>query len=168
MSIESSKPKLVIAPEPARKTGRSELVSAEIQNAAIKFLWSHPFREMTVEKLMEQTSLGRSAFYYHFADLHGLMEALLGTLEAEIMAGASPWLTDDGDPVALLHTSLAAEVRACFRRGPMFKAVSDAAGTNARLEDEWNWLLDRFDDAVSERVAADTGSTGHCRPAFYA
>lgn len=110
---------------------------------------------MTVGKLMKNTSLGRSAFYYHFADIHELMEALLGRLESEIMEGASPWLTDEGDPVALLHASLSAEVNICFSRGPMLKAVSDAAGADARIEAAWHGLLESFDDAVSERIAAD-------------
>lgn len=110
---------------------------------------------MTVNKLMAQTSISRAAFYYHFADLHDLMETLLNKLESEIMEGASPWLTDDGDPVALLHQSLAAEVQICFRLGPLLKAVSDAAGTDARLEAAWLRLLDRFDNVVSERIAAD-------------
>jgi hypothetical protein len=83
------------------------------------------------------------------------MEALLTRLESEILEGASPWLSDDGDPVALLYESLAAEVRICYRHGPFLKAVSDAAGTNARLEDEWNWFIERFDDAVSERIVTD-------------
>ena len=142
-------------PEPSGKIGRSELANAEIQNAAVKFLWSNPFRDMTVEKLMKNTSLGRSAFYYHFSDFHELMEAILRRLESEIMEGASPWLTDGGDPVALLHASLSAEVKVCFTRGPVLKAVSDAAGTDGRLEAAWNGMMDRFDDAVSERIAAD-------------
>lgn len=146
---------LFVDPEPSRKIGRSELAYAEIQNAAVKFLWSSPFRDMTVDKLMKNTSLGRSAFYYHFSDLYDLMEAILRRLESEIMAGASPWLTDDGDPVALLHASLSAEVNVCFARGPILKAVTDAAGTDARLETAWNAMMDRFDKAVSERIAAD-------------
>ena len=104
---------------------------------------------------MATTSISRSAFYRYFEDVQELMEALLKRLESEILEGASPWLSDDGDPVALLYESLAAEVRICYRHGPFIKAISDAAGTNARLEDEWNWFLDRFDDAASERIAAD-------------
>lgn len=145
----------IIKPEPSLKLGKAERVCAEIQNAAIKFLWSNPFRDMTVNKLMAETSVGRSAFYYHFTDLHELMETLLNSLGSEIMEGASPWLTEDGDPVALLRASLAAEVKICFSRGPMLKAVSDAAGADARLESAWYGLLDRFDDAVSERISAD-------------
>jgi len=110
---------------------------------------------MTVNSLMATTSISRSAFYRYFDDIHGLMRALLTRLESEILEGASPWLSENGDPVALLYESLAAEVRICYRHGPFIKAISDAAGTNAQLEDEWNWFLDRFDDAVSERIVAD-------------
>ena len=147
--------KLIVTPEPSLKIGRLESAKAEIQNAAVKFLWENPFRDMTVGKLMKNTTLGRSAFYYHFSDINELMATILRSLETQIMAGASPWLTDDGDPVALLHASLAAEVKACFTGGPILKAVRDAAGTDARLEAAWNGMMDNFDDAVSERIAAD-------------
>ena len=155
MSQRRPAERLFAEPEPIPRIGRSERTRAEILDAAFEFLWSRPFRDMTVNSLMATTSISRSAFYRYFEDIHGLMEALLKRLESEILEGASPWLSDDGDPVALLYESLAAEVRICYRHGPFLKAVSDAAGTNARLEDEWNWFLDRFDDAVCERVAAD-------------
>ena len=147
--------RLTAVPEARPKIGRTERTRAKILDAAFEFLWSRPFRDMTIDSLMATTSISRSAFYRYFEDIHGLMEALLKRLESEILEGANPWFSDDGDPVALLYESLAAEVRICYRHGPFLKAVSDAAGTNARLEDEWNWFLDRFDDAVSERITAD-------------
>ena len=155
VSRKYSKTQLVIDPEPTLKIGRPERARAEILNAALRFLWSQPFRNLTVNKLMEDTSISRAAFYYHFADIHELMETLLQTFESEIMAGASPWFEDAGDPVALLHQSLAAEARLCYNRGPMLKAITDAAGNDAQLEQAWYGLLDRFDDAVSQRIAAD-------------
>jgi AcrR family transcriptional regulator len=155
MSASRSTERLIAVPRPTEKIGRSERTRAEILDAAFDFLWSRPFREMTVSSLMEKTSHSRSAFYPYFEGLREVMEALLKTLESEILEGASPWLSDDGDPVALLYESLAAEVRICYRRGPFLKAVSDAAATDSRLEAEWNHLLDRFDDAVSERIAED-------------
>jgi len=155
MSQRRPAERLFAEPEPIPRIGRAERTRAEILDAAFEFLWSRPFRDMTVNSLMATTSISRSAFYRYFEDVHGLMEALLTRLESEILEGASPWLSDDGDPVALLYESLAAEVRICYRHGPFIKAISDAAGTNAQLEDEWNWFLDRFDDAVSERIVAD-------------
>ena len=147
--------RLVAEPEPIPRIGRSERTRAEILDAAFEYLWSRPFRDMTVNSLMPTTSISRSAFYRYFDDIHELMQALLTRLESEILEGASPWLSENGDPVALLYESLVAEVRICYRHGPFIKAISDAAGTNAQLEDEWNWFLDRFDDAVSERIVAD-------------
>jgi AcrR family transcriptional regulator len=155
MSQRRPAERLFAEPEPLPKIGRSERTHAEILDAAFEFLWSRPFREMTVNSLMATTSISRSAFYRYFDDIHGLMCALLARLESEILEGASPWLSDDGDPVALLYESLAAEARICYRHGPFVKAVSDAAGSDAQLEDEWNRFLDRFDDAVTERIAAD-------------
>lgn len=155
MSQRRAAERLFAEPEPIPRIGRSERTRAEILDAAFEFLWSRPFRDMTVNALMATTSISRSAFYRYFEDVHALMKALLTRLESEILEGASPWLSDDGDPVALLYESLAAEVRICYRHGPFLKAVSDAAGTDASLEAGWNGLLDRFDEAVVERIAAD-------------
>jgi AcrR family transcriptional regulator len=155
MSLEKSAKRPVFKPVPVAKIGRAELTRAAILDAAFEFLWSRPFRDMTVDALMETIPISRPAFYKHFDDIHGLMAALLARLESEILEGASPWLSDDGDPVALLYESLSAEARICYRYGPFLKAVSDATGTSARLEDEWNWFLDRFDEAASERIVAD-------------
>jgi hypothetical protein len=102
-----------------------------------------------------QASLSRQRQHRNFADTHELMESLLAILESDILAGVNPWLSDDGDPVALLHESLAAEVQICYRCGPFLKAVTDAAGEDARVEAGWYRFLARFDDAVSERIVAD-------------
>jgi AcrR family transcriptional regulator len=155
VSVKLSNSGIIFEPERVRLVGRTERTRAEILNAAFKFLWSRPFRDMTVENLMAQTSVSRPSFYNYFADPHELMESLLAILEADILAGVNPWLTDDGDPVALLHTSLATEVRICYQCGPFLKAVTDAAATDARVEAGWYGLLGRFDDAVYERIAAD-------------
>ncbi|MDH4031203.1 MAG: TetR/AcrR family transcriptional regulator [Chromatiales bacterium] len=155
MSQPRATKRLVAEPEPIPKIGRSERTRAEILDAAFEHLWSRPFRDMTVNSLMAMTSSTRSGFYRYFQDIHELMEALLKRLESELLEGVSPWLSDDGDPVALLYESLVAEVRICYRHGPFLKAVSDAAGTSARLEDEWNKFMGRFDDAVIDRITAD-------------
>ena len=155
MSPKRSTKRPIVEPVPVPRIGRAERTRAEILDAAFEFLWSRPFRDITVDAVMEMIPHSRTSFYKYFDDIHGVMAEMLKRLETEILEGASPWLTDDGDPVALLYESLAAEVQIGYRYGPFIKAVSDAMGTNAKLEDEWNWLLDRFDDAVVERIVAD-------------
>lgn len=155
MSVKLSNSGIIVQPASEPRIGKAQRTRAEILNAAFTFLWSRPFRDMTVGSLMKLTSVSRASFYNYFEDPHELMESLLAVLESDILEGANSWLTDDGDPVALLHESLAAEVAICYRCGPFLKAISDAAATDLRVENAWHSLLGRFDDAVSDRITAD-------------
>ena len=146
---------LHVSPEPVLKIGQSERTRAAILNAGFDFLWSHPFRDLTVQSLMAETGVGRSAFYQYFDGRHGLMETMLDMLQAEIFEGAAPWITGVGDPVALLRKALAGLVDVCYRRGPFLRAITDAAPSETRLEGAWNRFLGGFDDAATARIEAD-------------
>jgi AcrR family transcriptional regulator len=137
------------------KIGKSERTRAAILNAALEFVWSHPFRDMTVNALMSATGLSRSAFYQYFRDLHDLMETLLDMLKGEVLAVTGPWFECAGDPVVLLSESLAGLVDVCYRRGPILRATDDAAATDERLEKAWAQFVKQFDDAVATRIEAD-------------
>lgn len=126
-----------------------------ILDAAMEFVWSQPFHEMTVSALMASTGVGRSAFYRHFSDLHDVMKALLETLEAEIFEINQPWFTGVGDPVAMLHETLVGLIRVCYQRGPFIRAISDAAATDKQVEEDWNQFLWGFEDAGHAVIAAD-------------
>ena len=137
------------------KIGRAERTRAAILNGALEFIWSRPFRDMTVGSLMAPTGVSRSAFYQYFNDLHEVMEALLDMLQDEIFEVAQPWIAGVGDPVALMHETLAGLVRVCYQRGPFVRAIADAATTDERFEKAWVQFLGRFDDAACARIEAD-------------
>ena len=146
---------LQVSPQPEAKIGRSDRTRAAILNAALDFLWSRPFRDMTVASLMHAKGMSRPAFYQYFGDLHELMETLLGMLQEEIFAEARPWLAGTGDPVALLAETLTGLVRVCYERGPFLRAMTDAATTDERFERDWTLFMTRFDDAACARIEAD-------------
>ena len=75
---------------------KSERTRQAILDAALKFLWTHPFRDLTVAELTSLAGTSRSAFYQYFEDLHGLMEALLHAIEEDIFDVAAPWLRRRG------------------------------------------------------------------------
>ena len=150
----SSSP-LHVSPQPSLKIGKSEHTRTEILNAALDFIWTHPFRDMTVISLMASTGVGRSAFYQYFKDLHEVMETLLETVKVEIMAITGPWFTGVGDPVVLLNESLVGLVDVCYRRGPILRAIDDAATTDKRLEKAWAQFFGEFNDAACARIEAD-------------
>jgi AcrR family transcriptional regulator len=124
-------------------------------DAALEFIWSHPFRDMTVNSLMTSTGLSRSAFYQYFEDLHDLMENLLDMLKDEVFAVTGSWFQGAGDPIILLNESLAGLVDVCYRLGPILRAADDAAATDERLEKAWNQFVKQFDDAVTARIQSD-------------
>ena len=135
---------------------KSARTRAAILNAALDFLWSHPYREMTIAALMAETDVGRSAFYQHFKDLHEVMETLLEMLQGEIFEVAEPWLAGVGDdPSAVMNETLAGLVRVCHERGPFLRAITDAATTDERLEKVWKQFLEGFDNAGVARIEAD-------------
>ena len=149
----SSRPR--VAPKPIPRIGKSERTRAAILDAALEFIWSHPFRDMTVNTLMTSAGLSRSAFYQYFNDLHDLMESLLEMLKEEVYAVAGPWFEGAGDPVALLNESLTGVVEVCYRLGPILRAADDASATDERFENAWMQFIEQFDDAVTNRIEAD-------------
>ena len=146
---------LRVNPTSAAKVVKSDRTRADILNAALDFIWSRPFREMSVSSLMATTSISRSAFYQYFEDIHQLMKALLDMMAEEIFVAANPWIAGVGDPVVLTKESLGGLVKVCYRRGPFLQAIFDATSTDQRFEKDWSDFLGGFDDAASARIEGD-------------
>ena len=146
---------LRVSPQPVLKIPKSERTRAAILNAALDFLWSHPYREMKVSLLMASTGVSRSAFYQYFNDLHEVMEILLNMLNEEVLAITGSWFEGTGDPIVLFNESLAGAVDVCYRLGPILRATENAAATDERLEKVWALFVKQFDDAVTLRIEAE-------------
>jgi AcrR family transcriptional regulator len=143
-----------------------------ILNAALEFIWSHPFRELSVNSLMASTGLSRAAFYQYFEDIHKMMETLLHMLAEEIFASANIWVEGVGDPVTLLNESFQGLTQSCYQHGPFLRAVADASTTDERFEKSWGQFLSAFDDAGNARIRADQAqgliATFDTRPVIFA
>lgn len=134
---------------------KSERTRQDILDAAFEFLWSNAFRDLTVAGLARQAGISRPCFYQYFADLHDLMENLLKILEQEILSVAQPWFAAEANPVAKLAESLSGFVKVGYERGPLVRAVVEAAPMDERLEKAWNGVVKVFDDAVTARIEQD-------------
>lgn len=142
-------------PKASEKIVKSDRTRADILNAALAFIWSRPFHEMTVRSLMDSTEISRPAFYRYFNGIHELMEALLEMLVEEIVIVVKPWYEGVGDPVVLINETIDGLTQVCYRRGPFLRAISDAATTDKRFENDWRAFLVGFDDLGCELVASD-------------
>ncbi|MDH3614063.1 MAG: TetR/AcrR family transcriptional regulator [Gammaproteobacteria bacterium] len=163
---------LRVVPEPTGKVTKADRTRAVILNAALEFIWSHPFRELSVNSLMASTGLSRAAFYQYFEDIHKMMETLLHMLAEEIFASANIWLEGVGDPVALLNESFQGLTQSCYQHGPFLRAVADASTTDERFEKSWGQFLSAFDDTGNARIQADQAqgliATFDTRPVIFA
>ena len=121
-------------------------------DSAVRFLWEHNFRELTIGGLMGDTPLSRPAFYQYFRDQHELIETLLSEVGAVMHQTANPWINGEGEPIAALRQSLKGVVRTCLDHGPVFRAVSEAAPLDERLEQTWSAFMGRWDDQVVARI----------------
>jgi len=134
---------------------KSERTRQNILDTALKFLWSNAFRDLTVAGLTTRAGISRSSFYQYFADIHNLMEDLLKDLEREILSVAQPWFIAEVNPVAKLAESLSGLVNVCYQRGPLMRAIFEAAPMDGRLEKAWNDFVNVFDDTVTARIEQD-------------
>jgi AcrR family transcriptional regulator len=139
-------------PKPESEPRKSDRTREAILEAALDFLWTHPFRDLTVRKLMTDVGLSRSAFYKYFDDVYDLIEHLLRGFELDVFRETSAWFEGVGDPREMLRSSLINLVGIAYARGPILRAVSDAAISDERLERTWQQTLARFDEAIAARI----------------
>ena len=146
----SNKPKIILKNKAVFR--KSDKTRQAILDAALKYLWTHPYRDLTVNELMAIAGSSRSAFYRYYEDLPAMMEHLLNDFKEKIMAATSAWLTGEGDPISLLKDALGNMVEVSYQYGPILRAVLDAAPMNERLEKAWTDFAKDFDDAVTHQI----------------
>jgi AcrR family transcriptional regulator len=144
-----------------RRRRRPEEAERTILAAARAFLQERPFREMTVEGIMIRTGLSRPAFYAYFRDRYDLLTRLLGGVGGLLFALDWRWLSgtaeggSDGAREVLID-ALRAGSQTFVEYGPLLRAISDAAGNDARVEEVYRYgLIERLIAAVAARIARD-------------
>ena len=127
--------------------------------AARSFLEEHPFREMTVEGVMVRTGLSRPAFYAYFRDRYDLVTRLLEGVGGLLFALDWRWLSGVADEVEareVLVDALRAGSQTFVEYGPVLRAIADAAGQDARVEEVYRYgLIERLVTAVAARISRD-------------
>jgi TetR/AcrR family transcriptional regulator, ethionamide resistance regulator len=142
-----------------RRRRKPEEAEGTILAAGRAFLEERPFREMTVEGVMVRTGLSRPAFYAYFKDRYDLVTRLLEGVGGLLFALDWRWLsgTADGDDAReVLVDALRAGSQTFVEYGPVLRAISDAAGYDARVEEVYRGgLIERLIAAVAARISRD-------------
>jgi AcrR family transcriptional regulator len=128
-----------------RRRQQRERTREEILAAADRFLRQSPYRELTVEVVMAQAGLTRTAFYRHFDDITDLVLQLLAEIGKDLYAVAERWGAGAGTeyPAPGLE-GLAGVVDFFVRHGPLVRAIAEAAVTDEQVERAYRGSIETF------------------------
>ena len=140
---------------PRRRRRRPDEAEAEILKATERFLWKHPFRDLNVLDLMDDTGLKRSSFYHYFNDRHELIVRLSDRLAEQLTPFNEIWNRSAGDPVSDLRTGYEGIGRFWVQHGPVLRAIADAARHDALVEKAHRAFRERFIRFSADRIRVD-------------
>jgi AcrR family transcriptional regulator len=129
----------------------------QILDVARRELRVRPFRELSVDELMQATGLSRTAFYRYFPDREAVLVDLLDEVWGELAEAR------DADPDLTDPSSLPSLARLIADNRAVLKAVADAAPGDEEVERAYRafmhsyWIDDltaRIVDAQSRGLAA--------------
>jgi len=142
-----------------RRRRRPEEAERAILAAARAFLEERPFREMTVEAVMVRTGLSRPAFYAYFRDRYEVVTRLLEGIGGLLFALDWHWLSGgevEEEAREVLVDALRAGSQTFVEYGPVLRAIADAAGYDAKVEQVYRYgLIERLVAAVASRISRD-------------
>lgn len=134
-----------------RHREQRESTRGEILAAADRLLRESPYRELTVEVVMAQTNLTRTAFYRHFDDVTDLVLRLLADLSSDLYAVAERWSARAGsDDRTAAREGLAGTVDFFVSHGPLVRAIAEAAATDEQIEWGYRAALEAFIEITRE------------------
>ena len=157
-----------VATETERRRRRTpEEAAQEILDAAEAFLRERPFRDLTIDEVMDGTGLSRPSFYVYFRDRHHLALKLIEELGSEMFAAAGPWLEGEGDDPEELRGALRGTAGVFEAHGPVLRAIADAATEDAEVEQAYRGIVEGFVDATAAayRARRVRRPLDRCRPA---
>ena len=136
-----------------RHREQRESTRREILLAADRLLRERPYRELSVETVMAQTGLTRTAFYRHFDDVTDLVLRLFADVGRSCTPSASAGSRTAGVdyPTAALE-GLAGIVDFFVQHGPLVRAIAEAAATDEQIERAYRASVDTFIEMTAETL----------------
>jgi AcrR family transcriptional regulator len=148
-------PSVSVTARRVRYREQRESTRRQILDNAADFLRERPFRELSVDGLMSEIGLTRTAFYRHFDDTTDLVLRLVAELTAKLYPVAERWRANVGkrypEPA---REALGAIVDFYVAEGPLIRAVVDAAGVDERIEAAYRSIMAAFIDLTAETLDA--------------
>ena len=123
---------------------RREDVRAEVIRAMSELVETAPFRDLTVDEIARTAGLSRSAFYFYFRDKQDLLMAAAVQVFEELYREADRWWHGEGEPEALVRSSLTGVASAYARHGQLLGVAVEVSTYDEEVRAFWRELVERF------------------------
>lgn len=134
-----------------------------ILDAAAAVITEHGMGGLTVTAVMNHAKISRTAFYRRFDGIPEVVSGLLERLRVELVQAAGDWFRDEIGSPEIIHGNLLAVARTFHRHGAVLEAIVMAAGSDPRVRDDWDNLVEAFrvrtEAAIERDQAAGAIST---------
>src|SRR4051812_15293035 len=124
---------------------------AAIVDAAEAALRERPFREVSVDELMQAAGLARTQFYRHFDDLSHLVLTVTARAFEDVLDHHERLVDIATLDAVTLRAAIAPAVEAFAAHGPLVRALSEAATHDAAVEQVFETVQRRY-FALTERL----------------
>jgi AcrR family transcriptional regulator len=136
-----------------------------ILEAIERLLRDRPIGRLSVEEIAVAAGISRSAFYFYLESKYAALNAALGGVWDEMVAAASNFFEDDGEPPPEYVRRALGGVGALWREHePLLVAMVDAAATDERARELWDGWMDRWIERVAARIEEERAA-GRALPA---
>jgi TetR/AcrR family transcriptional regulator, ethionamide resistance regulator len=132
-----------------------ELARARIVAAVEELVRDESYATLTVEDVMHEAGIGRTIFYRHFDDLADLLRRA-GREAIDEMFDAQRALQEarEGDSPEVVRAAIEPAVAVYQRHGPLLRAISEAAASDALIAEGQERIRRRFDELVEDALRA--------------
>ncbi|MGY4103770.1 TetR/AcrR family transcriptional regulator [Nocardia sp. R16R-3T] len=135
-----------------RKANKSRL-KQRLLAAVEQELENGTYAELRIERLLEQSKVNRSTFYYHFDDKADLIGALAEDVFEAFESTALSWMSD---AEAMTKDSMRAYTQQLFRlyfeHRTVMIAAADSAATDVRIRERLDRMWSNLAKAVADRI----------------
>jgi TetR/AcrR family transcriptional regulator, ethionamide resistance regulator len=121
------------------------------------------FASLKVEEIAQRAGIGRTGFYFYFADKRQLLLGVTAEAAEALYEQADRWWHGGEDGADELRRVLDPIVRLWLKHAAVLCAVVEATGYDEQIRGYWNGLMERFIEATTERIEREQ-SSGHGLP----
>lgn len=141
------------------RAARRDEMSRRLSEALEENLGTTSFTELSVEALVRDAGVSRSAFYQHFGDKADLLRHLYAGVVEELIAAAGVWWgLPPGASKADLHDGFGVLLDVYRKHALLMRAVVEVATYDPELRREFDALMERAVGEVATHIRMGQGT----------